>query len=358
MTGFAIRAMLLGIAATGLGVVGTYMLSKDTPEPVTAPRPTCLGSDDLRISGPYTHRNLQVFLLHGKESLPGKQFLTLQEAMEQKKVVVHETGNVNELAIENVSGEDVFVQSGDIVKGGKQDRVFPVDMILTAHSGKTPINSFCVEQGRWQPRGDEKPAIFASSYSMISTKFLKLAAKRSADQSEVWNKVEEMQMGLANNVRGFGAARKGSASPSSVQLAMESRVVVQTVEEYLRALRGSIDGHTDVIGFAFAINGEVNSVDVYASRPLFLKLWPKLLKASAMEAVTAGCKSSEVVVTVEDILSCMEDAESGVSAREQDVGGRTRFLQRETEKNVMFETLDKQNKDAWLHRSYIVREGE
>src|SRR5919106_1444544 len=83
-----------------------------------------LKAGDYRISGPYTHENLTIFLVHGKDTLTGKKFLTLQEAMERKVVIVHETRDVNELAIENLSsGEEIFVQAGGIVKGGEQGRV-------------------------------------------------------------------------------------------------------------------------------------------------------------------------------------------------------------------------------------------
>src|SRR5262249_41621128 len=75
---------------------------------------------DYRISEPKTYKNLTIFLIQGKDTLPASVPLTLEEALKQKMVIVHETGNVNELAIENVSKDaDVFVQSGDIVKGGK-----------------------------------------------------------------------------------------------------------------------------------------------------------------------------------------------------------------------------------------------
>ena len=51
---------------------------------------------DLRISGPYTHDNLSIYLLHSSTNQAGKQLLTLQEAMDQQKVVVYETGQVNQ----------------------------------------------------------------------------------------------------------------------------------------------------------------------------------------------------------------------------------------------------------------------
>src|SRR5688572_31326248 len=64
---------------------------------------------------------------------------------------VYETSDVNELAVENISRQfDVFIQSGDIVKGGKQDRVLAVSIIIAARSGRVKIESFCVESGRWE----------------------------------------------------------------------------------------------------------------------------------------------------------------------------------------------------------------
>src|SRR4051794_32668788 len=62
-----------------------------------------------RISGPYSHKNLTIFLVHGDDLIHGHSFLTLQEALAQKKVIVYETKDVNELSIQNLSNQDVFV---------------------------------------------------------------------------------------------------------------------------------------------------------------------------------------------------------------------------------------------------------
>ena len=152
-------------------------------------RPLSVKDGDFTLSGPYTYRNLSLFLVHGKDATEGRGFLTLQEAMEQKKVIVHETDNVQELAIENVSGEEVFVQAGDIVKGGKQDRTLAVDIVLAPASGRVPVASVCVEQGRWEQRRLESVVTFAASPSQLASKELKLAAKSAGSQSEVWKAV-------------------------------------------------------------------------------------------------------------------------------------------------------------------------
>ena len=97
---------------------------------------------DYRISAPYTYKNLSIFLIHGKDESKKGNVLTLQEAMERKLLVVYETSDVNQLEVENVSKElDVFIQSGDIVKGGKQDRILGVSIIVPARSGRAGLDS-------------------------------------------------------------------------------------------------------------------------------------------------------------------------------------------------------------------------
>src|SRR5262245_38277390 len=224
-----------------------------TPEP-----PPPLEIRDLshgkRLSGPYTHKNLTIYLVHGDNTLKGKTPLTLQEAMEKGLVVVHETGEVNELAIENVSPSDeVFVQAGDIVKGGRQDRVLAVDLILPARSGRMPIDSFCVEHGRWTARGNESPTAFNSSTDQLVSKDLKIAAKQSKSQAEVWNKVEESQVKLSAATNSNAAS---NVSRTSLPLTLENQTVRADSGEYIKALSDIVKGENDVIGFLFTINGE------------------------------------------------------------------------------------------------------
>ena len=99
-----------------------------------------LADQGTRISGPHTYQNLAVYFVHGT-SAGGAVPLTLQEALAKGQVQVVETGQVNELQIENTGTEHVFIQAGDIVKGGKQDRVLTVSLLLPANSGRVPIAS-------------------------------------------------------------------------------------------------------------------------------------------------------------------------------------------------------------------------
>lgn len=310
---------------------------------------TTVAAGGYRLSGPYTHSNLTIFLIHGANRFEGKTPLTLQEALEQKKVVVYETKSVNELSIENVSNEDVYVQSGDIVKGGQQDRLLAVDLIVPANSGKIPIAAFCVEQGRWSKRGNEQVSHFGSSTDGAATKDIKLAAKRANSQSGVWAEVAATQDKLSENL---GAKVNAAESESSLQLAVESRRVRETAAAYTKALAQIVEAKTDVIGYAFAINGEVNSADVYASNGLFRKLWPKLLNANAVEAIAELKKDVKYEpVTVSQVAEFLKEAEAGKSA-EKEINGRIRLVTREDEKNIFFETRD-EAKGAWIHRNYI-----
>ena len=108
----------------------------------------------LVVSGPYTHGNLAIFLFHGSDEIDGGGYISLTEAFEKKHVLVHETGTVGQLEVENLSETfDIFIQAGDVLKGGRQDRTIAIDFIIPARSGRIPIPAFCVEMGRWRKRG-------------------------------------------------------------------------------------------------------------------------------------------------------------------------------------------------------------
>lgn len=396
-------SLLIGLASISIlmltGCEKGTSGSGAAPGGTAAPRAQ---AGNYTLSGPYNHENLAIFLIHGADRVQGKTYLTLQEAMEQKKVVVHETGNVNELAIENVSDEEVYVQSGDIVKGGQQDRVIALDFIAQAKSGKMPIASFCVEHGRWSQRGGENVVAFSGNSSLLNSKELKIAAKQNMSQSEVWEKVTESQGKLAANAnagpaiqtisgveqartpvqqaspaqaqtiealsetsqRQFAAGQtatfqvgqtlvQSAASPSSLQLTLETKAVQENTEAYIKKLEKIIEGKPDAIGYAFAINGKLNSADVYLSHELFKKLWPKLLKSSAVEAFAELQKDKKFDPPAAAVVTeAMADAEKGKKS-EKDVGARVKMVTQETEKNYSFKTYDKAKAGAVVHENWV-----
>lgn len=309
-------------------------------------------SSNYRFSGPYTHGNLTVFLVHGKD-LTNKNFLTLQEALAQKKVRVYETKDVNELAIRNFSNQDIYVQAGDIVRGGEQDRMISMDFIVPPKSGRMPIAAFCVESGRWNKRGNEEAGSFSSSENSVALKDLKLAAKRQNSQQEVWKNVSLAQEKLSRNVNASVVDR---ASASSFELTVETPKVKETTAAYIKALSAIVHSKSDVIGYVFAINGHINSADVYASRGLFVKLWPKLLKASAVEAIAELNKDVEVKPVASETVETFLAESEKPSASAKDVTRRVKVVTREDANNIFFETQDRSQKDGWVHRNYIKKQ--
>ena len=306
-------------------------------------------SANYKISAPYTYKNLSIFLIHGKDESKKTNMMTLQEAMERKLFKVYETSEVNELEVENLSKEqDVFIQSGDIVKGGKQDRVLAVSIIIPARSGRVKIEAFCVESGRWEKRGNEDSKQFTSSNDRIVTRELKIAANASRSQTEVWAKVSEAQGDLAKNI---GGTVNSTDSASSLQLSLENKKVVANIDEYIKKLGSIIDGKSDVIGYAFAINGQINSADIFVSNSLFKKLWSKNLKATATEAVAAqrGVRLADPV-KADAVKGFITDSDKAKSTERATAGAR--LVKREDKDNVMIEAVDERSKLV-VHKTYV-----
>jgi hypothetical protein len=110
-----------------------------------------------------------------------------------------------------------------------------------------------------------------------------------------------------------------------------------------------------VIGYAFVINGKVNSADIYGSRQLFAGLWMKLLRASAVEAVSEYQPGKKFAPgTVADVRAVLADADTGKPAV-RDLTARTQVVTKETAQNVMFETRDRAQNGAWIHKNYMTR---
>jgi hypothetical protein len=334
-------------------------------------------SPDIRVSEPFVHENLAVYFIHGK-SAPGAVPLTLEEAMARGFVRVRETGNVNQLEIENLGGDEVFVQSGDIVKGGKQDRVLMVSLLLPAKSGAVPIESFCVEQGRWSPRGREDAGQFSTASAAVPSREMKLAikapmpakppvdrpgqtrpinayaAETSARQSEVWAGVRRAQSRLADNV---GAPVQSAQSASSLQLALENEKLIDAQKAYINALKARGEAGDDIVGYVFAVNGQLNSADLYPSNGLFRKMWGKLLTASAIEAIGHRNAPNVAPPAPDAVMAFLAAAEAGKASDKPLVAG-AKLETRDSDKAYYFETARTSAPaaaPAWIHRNYLAK---
>jgi hypothetical protein len=319
-------------------------------ETVRALRGPVVEAKDYTLSGPFTHANLSVYLIHGPDQSRGQPFMTLQEALDQNQAVVHDTGFG--VAIDNLAKTPLFIQAGDIIKGGNQDRVLPYDQIVPPDANRVVVNVFCVEAGRSGPRGLEISASFQTSTEQLPGKRLKLAATYSRSQAQVWEGVRQTQVNLSRNV---GAPVQAAQSQTSLQLTLENALVHKAIDGYLQDLAALPAGKEDVIGFAVAVNGDIHGADVYANADLFKNLWPKLLRASAVEALAERQKGAPAAVPpVQAVQSFLAHAEQGQCYR-QDGGGRTVVIRQETDQNLLFDTCDLSQNNLVLHRSYLAK---
>jgi hypothetical protein len=312
-----------------------------------------------QVSGPLSHENLSVYFVHG-HSKAGPVPLTLQEALAKGAVKVSETGSVNTLTIENFGDEPVFVQAGDVVKGGQQDRTLTVSLLLPPKSGRIPIASFCVEHGRWSARGAEDVKSFASSASAVPSREMKLAMQAPLPaapagenvglrQQKVWADVAAAQQRLA---AATGADVRAKASETSLQLATENKKLGEMRAAYVAALKAAGEAGDDIVGYVFAVNGKLNSAEVYESSGLFRKMWPKLLDASATEAIGRRNDAKDAAPSIAAVTAFL-DAADAAKAEEKPLSFGLSRTTRESAKEVMFETAPAAG--GFVHRSYLAK---
>jgi hypothetical protein len=327
-----------------------------------------------RISGPHVHENLAIYFVHG-QSAPGPVPLTLEEALAKSAVQVIETDRVNELQIENIGPEPVFIQSGDIVKGGKQDRVLTVSLLLVPNSGRVPIASFCVEQGRWSARGGEEAARFSSAREAMPSmsallamsappvearaarQSLELAQPRAFDPDEVADRQRKVWDEVANTQRKLSSGLKASvASPrssSSLQLSLENEELRQARAAYLSALRPTGENDADIVGYVVAINGQMRAANVYPSNALFRKMWEKQLAAAVTESIGEKAATPSTAAPAPPAAGeFLATAEKGKTYERALAAGMHQET-RDADSSLYNEARGADGN--WIHRSYLAK---
>lgn len=338
---------------------------------------------DYRLSGPYTQNNLSIYLIHREGRTGGPAPITLGEAMRQGIVQVVETGSVRRLKVRNLGDREVFIQAGDIVKGGKQDRVLLTSLIVPPKSGYIPIGAFCVEAGRWAGRGLESVMAFSTSAYRMPSRAGKIAMMKSMDyetapatlqtetwrealhglsvfggtrrrsgaspQDEVWRSVGMVQKALGRAVRARVADER---SRTSLQLSLENKRLASVVADYEKTLGGLSAKHPDAVGYVFAVNGRINSGDEFGSAGLFRKLWPRQLKAAATEAIAEKGAHERIQPTLAEVGAFIDSARAAKPASRAMPGG----LRLETRKaSGSFYMEVRRGNDRWVHRNFVAR---
>jgi len=323
---------------------------------------SCGSVQGISILGPFTHENLSVFLLEKRESpRDGQDYVILEQALKEGTLRVMEKpqgAQVNLLELENTGERPVYIQAGDTVKGGQQDRTIAVDFVVPPKSGRMPISAFCVEPGRWSSRGGavqyqtvDLPRATTNQFGGVeftlsevpaATREQKLAIRLEKSQSQVW-----AAGGLVT-----GRTIAGQPLSSSYVLATEAPEIKNRIAEYVESLKGVVNREESLIGMAFLVNGELDTIDVYGNSNLFQKLWPKLLRGAALEAMMKKSNAASGKPTFSgEVLRFLEPAAQG-ERRVENLPGGIRITVFNGSEAASFDT---ERDGVLLHRQVIAK---
>jgi len=302
-----------------------------------------LAEPGWRLAQPVTFENLTIFPVVTTQDADTSGFATLDEALASGEALITEQGaemrrardgaiapnyssgpQVNQLALINRGKRPLILLAGEVVSGGKQDRIIGKDRIVPAGGAPLPLDVFCVEHGRWTPGAVQ----FSAALAMVNPGVRDKAAV-AQNQSEVWAAVRGEGNGVGSSVqdlpingrnytqitqlpatpRGTTQTVTVEAAPAPVsRAAVAGAIAAAGTQDYQKIYQhspvgASIDTFTDeiarrfnretsglkgehVVGVVVAFSSEVAWSDVFASSQLFDAYWPKLLRSYAVEAVT------------------------------------------------------------------------
>jgi ARG and Rhodanese-Phosphatase-superfamily-associated Protein domain len=311
----------------------------------SARTPVTALASGFTLEGPFTHENLSVYIVRGSTT-DARDYITLDEGLAARTVTVREKGSatggdrseVNELEIENRSDKWLFLQAGDIVKGGKQDRTIMTDLTLAPQSGPQPLAAFCVEHGRWVPSAEGMA--FRNNPGIVAGASLKRAIQGEKSQSRVWQEVakaESRAVAAVHIEAGPAAASPRLSSTGTYNAIAENKTVSTYRDAYVRALLPTIRKHTKAIGLAVAINGKVTSADVYASPALFQRMTEKLLNSYALEGFLARDPSLNGSAPAKEQVVAFLSKPGTTAVATETVGKSMQRSTRETDEVVMYE---------------------
>ena len=259
----------------------------------------------------YTYENLRLYPITAKESFRNEfksigKYMTLKDAIEKKKVKITESGSdgsVNNLMIENNSKDTIIIITGDVIKGGKQDRIVNQDIVLIPSSGKKNVSVYCVEAGRWSSSSrnvtqvarnsaaSSSPAEFKEYYNKGSVSLRKVVEKEK-DQSKVWSKVDDLN-----------ASNKTNTATKTYTAMTQSTDFTKKLNQYITFFKSKFDKDSSVVGVVIITGDKVIGCDMFATHDLFIKQYESLLHSYATEAIVSG---KPVNITSEKVKSYMD----------------------------------------------------
>ena len=302
----------------------------------------CLGGGEMnagtgyQVLAPIRHGNLTIFPVVTANLHDTKGFLTLDEGLRSGEVVVTEAGTVsplvrprhshpvweesprtdgaqvNRLVLVNNSKRALLLLAGEIVTGGKQDRIIAKDRLVAAESDPVDLSVFCVEPGRWVATSGKfkAPAAHGVMGAMVQPS-VRSKAMADKDQQKVWAEVGNSRVGMARDLPPSASetvevtsSYAGVIQHGEVQHKLDA-VAAPIQQEYQSVIRQLRD--KNAVGVVVAVNGEIIWTDVFASGSLLEKYWSKLVRSYAAEAMVQRVKSGTAdVKSAQEFLSRMQ----------------------------------------------------
>jgi len=265
-------------------------------------------SHEYKVLPPITRGNLSLFPIVGGPEFNTAHLLTLDEGLRSGAVIVTEAGSlqglvrpgtryprypgaeVNKLVLVNNSDRPLLLLAGEVVTGGKQDRVIGVDRIVPPKSDPIDLSVFCVEPGRWVASSDH----FSSMSSAMAQPSVRMPAMAERDQHQVWANVASANAAAAPTAGLVGGAIGGRTT--SYAKVMQS----PEVEKRVASVASNYDGllhelrKVGATGVVVAVNGNITWADVFASTDLLERYWQKLIRSYAAESLTSVRMSGQV----------------------------------------------------------------
>ena len=301
---------LLGLAGLGGCLASVFATGEQKSER--------LNPNGWRLLEPVIYENLSVFPVVSHQAVDTGGFVTLDEALASGDAQVTERGvdvlrrtrdgrpvtlpypgggaSVNQLVLINRSNKPLVLLAGELISGGKQDRVIAKDRIVAPGAEPLPLDVFCVEHGRWSA-GTQ----FASAKIIVHPSVREKAAV-DQKQTEVWAAVRGGTTARVSGdtapaaapqitVQNLDAAIAGEARTESYARLYKTSSVGSRVEPFAEEVQrrfaratANLKGER-VVGVVVAYGGEVAWSDIFASPALFDRYWSKLLRSYVVEAM-------------------------------------------------------------------------
>src|SRR5258708_32299 len=225
---------------------------------------------DWRVLDPVVYENIAIFPVVSGSSQDTSSFLTLEEGLASGEVIVSERGtvrmvrnrdgvhtipdysasaSVNQLVLINRSKRPLLLLAGELVSGGKQDRIIGKDRIVPVGAEPLPLDVFCVEHGRWTGSSSQ----FTASKTIVHPSVREQAAV-DQKQTEVWAAVSGGTMAGASGSLSARNAPKPSIGTSDLAEAISSEAPTQSYRKIYESRRvgGSVDSFVDQVQRRFA----------------------------------------------------------------------------------------------------------